>query len=184
VAIEEKETLEFSAAGVLSRELLFELVTGEPALVSGWKDLAEQVQPNGFDLTLAEVRRHRGKGTIGISNESRVLPDLEPLTPDADGFLELSPGIYYVMYNEIVSLPNNVMAFGRPRSSLNRSGVTIHTAVWDAGYSGRSTSLLSVLNPDGFRVQIGARVLQLVFVGLAQAAHEGYRGVYQNENVR
>jgi dUTP pyrophosphatase len=176
--------LNASFSGVLSRELMYELVSGEPPLVSNWTSLEEQVQPNGFDLTLAEVRRHNGRGTIGVSNESRVVPDLEPLTPDGDGFLELGPGIYYVMYNEVVSLPNNVMAFGRPRSSLNRSGVTIHTAVWDAGYSGRSTSLMSVLNPAGFRVQIGARVLQLVFVGLAQAASEGYRGVYQGENIR
>jgi dUTP pyrophosphatase len=173
-----------SFSGVLSRELLLELVAGDPPLVSGWTDLDQQIQPNGFDLTLSEVRRHRGRGTIGISNETRILPDLDPLAPDGDGFLDLDPGIYYVMYNEVVSLPNNVMAFGRPRSSLNRSGVTIHTAVWDAGYSGRSTSLLSVLNPAGFRVQIGARVLQLVFVGLAQTAQRGYQGIYQGENVR
>jgi dUTP pyrophosphatase len=62
--------------------------------------------------------------------------------------------------------------------------VAIHTAVWDAGYSGRSTSLLSVLNPAGFRLQIGARILQLVFFGLAAAANEGYQGVYQGENAR
>ncbi len=75
------------------------------------------------------------------------------------------------------------MALGRPRSSLGRSGVTIHTAVWDAGYSGRSTSLLSVLNSEGFRVQRDARVMQLVFVGLAAPTTEGYAGQYQGENI-
>lgn len=170
--------------GVLSREQLRELAGESPALVSGWSDLDQQLQPNGLDLTLAQVHRHSGRGTIGVSNKQRVLPDLIPLAPDADGFLELEPGIYHVTYNEVVSLPKNVMAFGRPRSSLNRSGVTIHTAVWDAGYSGRSTSLMSVLNPAGFRVQIGARVLQLVFVGLAAEAAEGYQGIYQGENIR
>ena len=181
---EGNRALSASLTGVLSRELLYELVAGDPPLVSGWSALDAQIQPNGFDLTLAEVRRHNGRGTIGVSNESRVLPALEPLSPDGEGFLDLAPGIYYVMYNEVVSLPNDVMAFGRPRSSLNRSGVTIHTAVWDAGYSGRSTSLMSVLNPAGFRVQIGSRVLQLVFVGLAKAANEGYQGIYQGENAR
>lgn len=171
-------------AGVLSREQLHELAVSEPPLVAGWTDLEQQLQPNGFDLTLAEVHRHAGRGTIGTSNEQRVLPDLIPVIPDADGFLDLPPGIYHITYNEIVSLPKNVMALGRPRSSLNRSGVTIHTAVWDAGYSGRSTSLLAVLNPDGFRVQIGARVLQLVFIGLAAAAQDGYQGIYQGENIR
>jgi len=170
--------------GVLSREQLHELTAGETPLITQWSDLEQQTQPNGFDLSLAEVHRHCGKGTIAVSNLQRVLPELEPVTPDEEGFLDLEPGIYHITYREIVSLPKNVMAFGRPRSSLNRSGVTIHTAVWDAGYSGRSTSLLSVLNPAGFRVQIGARVLQLVFVGLAQEAGEGYAGIYQGENVQ
>ncbi len=170
--------------GVLSREQLRALVESETPLVTQWSDLDQQIQPNGFDLSLAEVHRHQGRGTIAISNAQRVLPDLAAIEPDVDGFIDLEPGIYHITYREVVSLPKNVMAFGRPRSSLNRSGVTIHTAVWDAGYSGRSTSLLSVLNPDGFRVQIGARVLQLVFVGLAQEAGEGYAGIYQGENVR
>ncbi|MCC6791902.1 MAG: deoxyuridine 5'-triphosphate nucleotidohydrolase [Thermomicrobiales bacterium] len=170
--------------GVLSREQLRELIERETPLVSGWGDLDEQLQPNGFDLRLAEIQRHRGRGTIGISNAQRVLPALDAVAIDADGFADLTPGIYHVTYEEVVSLPTNLMALGRPRSSLARSGVAIHTAVWDAGYSGRSTSLLSVLNPEGFRVQIGARILQLVFFGLAAAASEGYRGVYQNENAR
>ena len=76
------------------------------------------------------------------------------------------------------------MALGRPRSSLTRSGATIHTAVWDAGYSGRSTSLLVVHSPAGFRLQRDARVMQLVFFSLARATTSGYAGAYQHENVR
>jgi dUTP pyrophosphatase len=170
--------------GVLSREQLRVRIGGDPPLVSGWANLEDQLQPNGFDLRLAEVHRHRGAGTIGVSNSQRVLPELEQIPPDANGWLSLASGCYHVVYSEVVSLPTDVMALARPRSSLNRSGVTIHTAVWDAGYTGRSTSLLHVVNPDGFRVQIGARVLQLVFFTLAETAREGYAGVYQNENVR
>ena len=170
--------------GVLSREQLRERILSELPLISDWSDLEQQLQPNGFDLTVAEVHRHVGAGTIAISNEMRVLPELQPLAFDQTGYIDLEPGAYHIVYNETVSLPNDVMALARPRSSLNRSGVTIHTAVWDAGYSGRSTSLLSVLNPAGFRVQQGARVLQLIFVGLAVASAEGYRGKYQGENIR
>jgi len=74
------------------------------------------------------------------------------------------------------------MALARPRSSLLRCGVTVNTAVWDAGYSGRSQSLMVVYNPQGFRVQRNARVVQLVFLRLTQET-EGYRGVYQEENI-
>jgi dUTP pyrophosphatase len=169
--------------GVLSREQIRVLVTeGETPLLADAIELDAQLQPNGFDMTLREVGRHAGPGQIGVSPDDRVLPDLIPVPFDDDGWVTLPQGIYHIVYNEVVSLPANLMALGRPRSSLGRSGVTIHTSVWDAGYSGRSTSLLSVLNPDGFRVQRNARVMQLVFIGLAEATLAGYSGRYQGEN--
>lgn len=170
--------------GVLSREQLRQLIEqeGQP-LLSGYPDLEGQLQPNGFDVTLREVSRYVGLGQIGERSEDRQLPELVPLEFDNDGWITLEPGPYHILYNEIVSLPPSLMAFGRPRSSLARSGATIHTAVWDAGYSGRSTSLLSVLNPEGFRVQRNARVMQLVFLGMAAETAFGYQGRYQNENV-
>ena len=170
--------------GVLSREQLRSRIEREPPLIAEWLDLDAQLQPNGFDLTLREVSRFRGPGTIARDNAGRVLPNLEPIPLAADGAWHLAPGAYHVLYGEVVALPNDLMALGRPRSSLGRCGVAIHTAVWDAGYHGRSTSLLVVANPDGFRIARGARVLQLVFFGLARPAGEGYRGIYQGENLR
>ena len=85
--------------------------------------------------------------------------------------------------NEVVNLPRNIMALARPRSSLLRSGVAIHTAVWDAGYSGRSQALMTVHHPQGFRIQRDARVAQLVFIYLDAGDSEGYRGRYQYENL-
>jgi deoxycytidine triphosphate deaminase len=41
-----------------------------------------------------------------------------------------------------------------------------------------------VYNPEGFRVQIGARVAQLVFIELTSEDATGYQGVYQGENRR
>ena len=81
-----------------------------------------------------------------------------------------------------MNLPHDLMAMARPRSTLLRSGVAIHAAVWDAGYSGRGEGLLSVLNARGYRLQRGARVLQLVFFRLMAPTADGYRGRYQGEN--
>jgi dUTP pyrophosphatase len=169
-------------AGVLSREQLRQLIQSEPPLLSGYLNLDTQLQPNGFDLTLESIARHDGPGAIGCSNADRVLPDLVDAPFDDTGWVTLEPGIYHIKYNETVSLPTDLMALGRPRSSLARSGVSIHTAVWDAGYSGRSTSLLHVINPEGFRVERNARVTQLVFFTLSHPAGEGYSGVYMHEN--
>jgi dUTP pyrophosphatase len=169
--------------GVLSGEQIRARIADDPPLIDGFGDLEIQVQPNGFDLTLAEIHRYLGWGTVARENSGRVLPEIERLEPAPNGFFSLTPGVYHIVYNEVVNLPVDVMGLGRPRSSLNRSGVTIHTAVWDAGYHGRSTSMLVVANPFGFRIEVGARLLQLVFFGLSQPAGKGYGGAYQGENL-
>ena len=167
---------------VLSRRDIQRLIEKEPPLVADHVDLEAQLQPNGFDITLREVALIQSSGSLGVSNENRVLPPLSSLSFDDQGFLTLAPGSYIVTYNEIVHLPADVMALGRPRSSLLRSGVAVHNAVWDAGYHGRSQSLLVVYNPQGFRLQKNARIVQLVFLRLSEPT-QGYQGTYQGENV-
>jgi dUTP pyrophosphatase len=169
--------------GVLGREALLRRSRGDPPLVSEFTALDDQLQPNGFDLSVAELGAFTGAGALGRTNAERVLPAVTPLAFDADGWLTLEPGPYQVMFNEIVALPNDLMALGRPRSSLCRSGATLVTAVWDAGYRGRSTALLHVVNPAGMRIARGARLLQLVFFTLNAPTARGYEGAYQGENI-
>jgi dUTP pyrophosphatase len=166
---------------VLSGRDIQRLIGGQPPLIEGWIELGEQVQANGFDLTLREVAIPQSEGNITVANNRRVISDLSPLVFDGMGSIELIPGTYIVTYNEIVHLPKNIMALGRPRSSLLRCGVTVGTAVWDAGYEGRSQSLLVVYNPRGIRLQKNARITQLVFFELTGES-EGYSGAYQGEN--
>jgi len=167
---------------VLDQRAIRRLLRQEPPLVEGLIDLETQIQPNGIDLTLREIALFQTAGTIAASNRQRQVSVLAPLMFDGLGFIDLMPGAYLVTYNEVVHLPTNVMALARPRSSLLRCGVTMHTAVWDAGYSGRSQSLMVVYNPTGFRLQKNARIVQLVFFQLAGET-EGYHGAYQGENI-
>jgi len=166
---------------VLSGQDIRLLINQEPPLVEDWLDLETQLQANGFDLTLREIARPRSGGQIAVANAARNLPGLAPLDFDGQGYVDLAPGAYVITFNEIVNLPKDIMALGRPRSSLLRCGVDIGTAVWDAGYSGRSQALLVVHNTAGFRLQRNARVMQLVFFELSGET-EGYRGIYQGEN--
>ncbi len=169
--------------GVLTKNDLRKLIRQNPPLLEDYIDLEAQLQPNGLDITLRDVASIDDAGQMAVSDKDRKISNTSPLKFDSAGFIELKPGPYLVTYNEIVSLPKNVMALARPRSSLLRCGVTIGTAVWDAGYSGRSQSLLLVHNPHGFRLQKNARILQLVFFTLAQET-EGYNGAYQRENIK
>lgn len=167
--------------GVLSRQEIEALLGSAPPLVDDMPDPAEQVQPNGVDLTLERVSRFRGPGTLGRSNAERVLPQTDDLPFEPDGSLYLPAGAYQVRFNETVNLPSRLMAYARPRSSLLRSGVALHTAVWDAGYCGRGVALLVVYHPAGFRIARDARICQLVFHRLSAATVAGYAGAYQHE---
>ena len=172
--------------GALSRAAIARLIAGDPPLLEQCPDISGQLQPNGFDVSVRSVFAYdgdTGSGSIGVCDADRVLPENADLSFDADGWLHLEPGPYLITFNEIVNLPRNVMALARPRSSLLRSGVAIHTAVWDAGYSGRSQALLTVHHPAGFRIRRDARVAQLVFFPMDADDPQGYSGRYQNENL-
>ena len=167
----------------LDRDTIGRLIERAPPLLDDYISLEAQLQPNGFDMTLRDVARLTTPGAVGAEDASRELSETEPLDFDTDGWAKLDPGPFLITLNEIVNLPLDIMALGRPRSSLLRSGVGIHTAVWDAGYHGRSQALLVVYNPDGYRVQRDSRLMQLVFFRMETAASRGYQGRFQSENI-
>lgn len=168
---------------ILTDDEIRGLLKVTPPLVTGMPNADEQIQPNGIDLTVKEIASLSSLGSIGLENMDRVLSSKSPLVFDDSGATYLPAGCYLVTYNEVVHLPKNIMALGFPRSSLLRCGVSAHTAVWDAGYSGRSESLLVVYNINGFRLYSNARIVQLVFFHLGQVVNQGYQGVFQGENI-
>ncbi|RMH73311.1 MAG: deoxyuridine 5'-triphosphate nucleotidohydrolase [Gemmatimonadetes bacterium] len=169
-------------ASVFTEHDIRTLLNQDPPLLSGLIDPAVQVQPNGVDLSLKAVYQFKGAGTLDFSNTARQLPETTELQFDAKGWLPLAPGCYLVQFNEVVNLPQDVMALARPRSSMLRVGATVESAVWDAGYCGQSQSLLVVYNPQGLHLQQNARILQLVFFRLGTKTN-GYQGIYQGENL-
>ena len=163
----------------MDKKTLLALISKQ-RLVTDIVDEQIQVSPNGVELTLHKIFSFLGSGTVDFSNEERQIPDYEEL-PVEGGAYQLKPGTYLVTYNETVHIPTDMIAIGRPRSSLLRSGVTIESAVWDAGYKGRSRGLLTVYNPHGFIVKPNARLLHLIFFKLLQET-QSYDGAYQGES--
>jgi len=148
-------------------------------LIENYIDLEVQLQPNGFDCTLNKVFKIKGCGKIDFN--SKVLPEVEELKFNEDGWIFLPRGYYKVLLNEIINLPRDLMAFGKARSSLIRAGANIATAVWDAGYRGRSEVGLVVYN-EGIWLKKNARIMQLVFIKLSGET-KPYSGSYQHENI-
>lgn len=152
----------------------------EQELVTKYIDLETQLQPSGFDLSLESVEEYLGGGAVDFSNKERVIGETQPMKPDAEGWFKLKKGVYKVVYNEVVKIPLDVAAVARTRSTLLRNGAEVGTAVWDPGYEGRSSSMLTVHNPYGLRLKKDARIAQLIFFHTGEVAR-GYNGVYQRE---
>jgi dUTP pyrophosphatase len=169
---------------LLSSTELRKLIQAKPSLLENAIDIETQIQPNGLELTLKEIKTIEGFGAVDFDNSERKLPDGKTLEFGSDGWIHLSEGIYKVLFNEIVNIPMNLAAIAKPRSTLIRCGATLETAVWDAGYRGRSESMLVVYNAAGFKLKKDARIMQLLFYTLDAKVEEGYSGIYQNENTK
>ncbi len=165
--------------GILSGREIRRLIL-EQKIIEEYLDLDIQLAPNGFDLSLREIHSFTSSGYVDFSNAKRSLSSTVKLNPK-NGVYSLKPGSYKVVFNEVLRLPNDVVALGFPRSSLLRCGVTVHCAVFDAGYYGRSESLLFVGNSHGFTLEKNARIVQLVLFRLSEPS-EGYKGRYLGEN--
>jgi dUTP pyrophosphatase len=169
---------------------------GEPKLVENYIDIEVQVQQNGIDLTVATISKfdmpecETPLAVIDFDNSKRQLCNIHkhPFNFEGEkhggGMWRLPQGVYIIQFNEIVNIPNWLCARANPRSTLMRCGCTTSTAVWDAGYSGKSSAMLSVFNPNGITLHENARVMQLVFETLNERVEKGYNGIYQNEGVR
>lgn len=167
--------------GVLSSQQIRDMLAGDEPLISGYIDLGEQLQANGFDMTMGSIAAFTGAGRIGRTNDDRVLAETKDLVFDDDGFVYLTPGPYIARLNEAVALPMHVMALAKPRSSMLRNGVAVHNAVWDAGYAGRSQVQVVVYNPAGFVLAKDSRIIQMVFMTLDATTDVPYAGLYQGE---
>lgn len=156
----------------------------EKGLIKDFIHLETQATPNGFDLTVNKIFEFNGAGALDFSNKEREIPAEKELVPkienprDKFGWWNLKKGAYKIKTNECVSLPKDLVAIAFPRSSLLRMGAFTQTAVWDAGFSGKSEFILMVNNPKGIRVKQNARIAQLVFFKINEVT-QGYQGIYQ-----
>ncbi|MFH1863732.1 MAG: deoxyuridine 5'-triphosphate nucleotidohydrolase [bacterium] len=156
---------------MLNKEQIRQLIEKEK-LIEGYIDLAQQLTPNGFDLTVAEISGFVSSGALDFSNKQRQLPDTEMLMPEEInsqekyGWWKLKKGAYKVKTNETVNLPNNLIALAFSRTSLLRMGAFTQHGVWDAGFKGRGEFILVVENPQGLKIKQNARLSQLVFLAV------------------
>lgn len=138
----------------------------------------EAVQANGVDLSIGEIYRSEGMGYI--SNEDYNTPDRIEVTPeDNEYMIEPNTG-YIVVYNEVISIPENHTGFVLPRSRLMRCNIDVGTAVWDAGDKGVGEGRISADNKCAIKED--TRIAQIVFIK-TEDLEEQYSGSHQGERL-
>ena len=60
---------------LLSSTELRKLIQAKPPLLENAVDIETQIQPNGLELTLKEVKTIEGSGAVDFDNSERKLPD-------------------------------------------------------------------------------------------------------------
>lgn len=85
----------------------------------------------------------------------------------------------FVILNEKVKLPKNIIAHIRPRTSLSRLGIIINLQHINAGYEGTLNIAMYNLSPNTYKIKPGMRIGQIVFEELTEGITEDL--IYSNE---
>lgn len=148
---------------------------GEEELIKLFPDFKDLVQPSGIDLRLEDVFIQKSAGSL-IDNEKN-LPELERLEPP---IYTLKPKTAYsVTVEGKVKIPKGYAMLYLPRSTLNRSFISVHTAVGDPGFYGTLQFLLYNYGEFDYKIKRGERIAQAVVFQVTGSGE--YDGSYQEK---
>jgi len=138
----------------------------------------------GFDIRIGELYEVEGKGFLGV--EERETPKVKLLAKFDEKKTKkvwLEPKTYYLMKTiEKLNLPENLLAFFTPRSTLFRSGVYIFGGQTAPGYKGGLTTGIYNFRDEKFGLEMGSRVMHIMFFEVKGKSNL-YRGQWQGGRV-
>ena len=153
----------------------------EQNLISNYVRISDQLQPNGFDLTIWKIEKFKSAGRVEFSEKE--LPEMEEVKKGEDNKWHLPKGAYLVTFNEVVKLPKGIAGLSIQRSTIMRCGITVIVGSWDSGYEGRGQNLIVVNNPHGVTLAVNAKLVQMHFVRI-MGENFLYEGHYQKEHMK
>ena len=143
----------------------------------------ENPEGAGFDLRVGEVFRIK-EGDAFLGETERFTPDIESIARHGqEKSILLKPGEFVLVKTiEKVNLPFDIGAIFRPRTTLYRSGITLHTAAASPGYSGELIFGMFNSGKNFLRLEIGARIVHALFYRTGENI-SAYRGQWQHGRV-
>jgi deoxycytidine triphosphate deaminase len=159
---------------ILSAQSILKLIN-EKALIQKYASL-KQCQPCSFDLRVGTIYNLVGMGTI--STMEKKLPNYVPKEPK-NTYYFLKEGEYVLVETiEVVKMPPNLCGFIKPRSTLQRLGAVLRTALVDPGYSGTLTFGLKA--EHSLKIQEGSPFCSIYFYLLDRPTITTYTGKYKD----
>jgi len=138
-------------------------------------DNKKQIQQNGIDVRVNKVFKVT-RGVFKLSEEESIKLDYVELLPDENNYFTLQYGKPYVVEMiERVTIPANFCAIVIMRSTLNRQGISLQSALYDSGFKGTISSTIYPFTK--FQIKKGTRVAQIVF--MEAICNSLYDGQYQ-----
>lgn len=147
----------------------------------------------GIDLRLGSVHKMTSGGAfieadgdagLGLRKgvETEEVLSFRPEENQQDT-LTVEPGGYYLVQTvESLNTPDGLMPTIYPRSSLFRAGLLLLATKTDPGYSGSLTFGLANLSQFEVKLQMGARICNIIFSELTGES-DLYRGQHQGGRV-
>jgi dUTP pyrophosphatase len=172
----------------------------EEGMVSNYINFDEQLQPDGFDLTVNKIERFISRGAL--LTDTKYLPEMVeektkqmvyPQIITKDGGLpivitekvrdiwELDEGVYLAYFNEAIKLPKSVSSIHIQRSTFMRCGNLSIVGAWDMGYHGKGCTMIYIGNPYGLVLEKNTRIVKMQFTPVTEGFM--YEGSYQKENI-
>ena len=133
-------------------------------------------QPNAVDLRVQDVFK-LNNSEFRLEGDDKTHRGSEKINVDEFGNWNLQPGVYEIVMENIVKIPEGYAGWVITRSTLNRNGLFITSGLYDSGYHGVMAGLLHVRGGLAI-LQRGSRVGQfLLFDAETLSMYDGSYGI-------
>ena len=168
----------------LGVDKLLDLVKKEKLVEGLCERELENPEGSGFDLRIGELFEISGKGFLGETE--RKTCGIKSVAEYEEGdkrSVVIKPGDFYLFKTiEKVNMPDNLVGFFKPRSTMQRMGIFLRSSQVSAGYSGELTFAIKNEGPCEVEIEMGARVIHVMFARIDGKTNL-YRGQWQGGRV-
>ncbi len=161
-------------------------------------DVREERNPEGVGIDIRAGKAYRiiGEGFLGLSDRKSSDTEKTADIDKGDKEIIMPPGDYLLIKTiEKFNIPGEKVLVEEgsppvylslhvyPRSTLQRCGVYLMATKTDPGYSGELTFAIANLGPRPFRMELGARFANIVFLEVTGEITRAYEGQWKGGRV-